>query len=281
MIVYRVFVTYPSRRPFVFRTFPYPMLLPPCSLPLSDGRACNVLLDVPIGEAPTGGWPVAYVLDIRQFHVMRAAVDMLPGVLVGVGSARATDRVWDYTPRLVGQPHPPPGMAGRASGLLRVLEEVVRPLVQAVAPIDVCRQVLCGHSLGALFALYVLGHRPRLFQGYVLSSPSLWWGGGYGLRMIRRRLPRVCAADLCLGIHLTAGEYEQGLGPEDAEAPTQERVERLARRRARRMIDHMHELNAYLALCPGLRVRCEVLAGLAHGNASAGSLLPGWRWLLM
>lgn len=257
------------------------MLLPPYSVPLSDARTCDVLLDVPTGQPPVSGWPVAYVLDIRQFHVMRAAaVDGLPGVLVGFGPSRASDRVWDYTPRLVGQPDAPLGISGRANGLLRTLEDAVCPLVQASAPIDISRQVLCGHSLGALFALYVLGHRPELFQGYALSSPSLWWGGGYARRMLRRRLPRVDATSVSLGVHLTAGEYEQGLGPEDEGASPEELEERLARRRTRRMIDHVQALNADLGRCLGLRVHCEVLAGLAHGSVSAASLLPGWRWLL-
>jgi len=32
-----------------------------------------------------------------------------------------------------------------------------------------------GHSLGGLFALYVLFHRPDTFNRYIVLSPSLWW----------------------------------------------------------------------------------------------------------
>src|SRR5690606_18229801 len=104
------------------------MILPPRTVPLSDDRVCDVLLDVPDGRPAAGDWPVAYVLDIRQFHVMRASAGAagLPGVLVGVGPQQPTDRAWDYTPRLAGEPPAPAGVSGRAQGLLRVLERDVR-----------------------------------------------------------------------------------------------------------------------------------------------------------
>jgi uncharacterized protein len=36
-------------------------------------------------------------------------------------------------------------------------------------------RLLVGHSLGGLFAIYTLSTRPRLFNGYIVADPSLYW----------------------------------------------------------------------------------------------------------
>ena len=36
-------------------------------------------------------------------------------------------------------------------------------------------RTLIGWSLGGLFALYTLFHRPKTFRRYLAVSPSLWW----------------------------------------------------------------------------------------------------------
>lgn len=271
-------------------------------LPLEDGRACAARVAVPPGLMPADGWPVAYVLDLKQFESMRADPAGLPGLLVGLGPGRPEDRRWDYVPagwgaRSAGRPAGPgpgaadggaaaaavpPGMRSGAARWLRVLGRV-RERVGGDWRLDPRRQVLCGHSLGALFALYVLTHRPRAFDGYVLSSPSVWWGGRYAGRLLRRRRPWLCARGVpALGVRLTVGEYEQGLAPEECGPgiDADERARRLALRRARAMVDGMRGLAGELALCPGLRLDSAVLPGHTHRTAPLDALMPGWRWLL-
>ena len=67
-------------------------------LPQEDGRACAVRVAAPPGLMPAGGWPVAYVLDLKQFDRMRADPGGLPGLLVGLGPGVPEDRRWDYVP---------------------------------------------------------------------------------------------------------------------------------------------------------------------------------------
>lgn len=278
------------------------MTSPAFDLPQEDGRACAVRVAVPPGLMPADGWPVAYVLDLKQFESMRADPAGLPGLLVGLGPRVPEDRRWDYVPagwgaRSAGRPagpgsgaadgdaaaaQAPPGMRSGAARWLRALDRV-RARVAGDWRLDPRRQVLCGHSLGALFALYVLAHRPRAFDGYVLSSPSVWWGGRYAGRLLRRRRPWLCARGVpALGVRLTVGEYEQGLAPDECGPGIDEaeRTRRLAMRRARAMVDGMRELAGELALCPGLRLDGAVLPGHTHRTAPLYALMPGWRWLL-
>ncbi|MHA3904191.1 alpha/beta hydrolase-fold protein [Castellaniella sp. WN] len=267
-------------------------------LPLEDGRACAVRIAVPPGLMPVDGWPVAYVLDLKQFDSMRADPAGLPGLLVGLGPGRPEDRRWDYVPAgrgarglagadpaspgVAGDGRIPPGMRAGAARWLRVLDRV-RARVADDWRLDPRRQVLSGHSLGALFALYVLTHRPCAFDGYVLSSPSVWWGGRYAARLLRRRRPWLCARGVpALGVRLTVGEHEQGLAPEECGPgiDEEERARRLALRRARAMVDGMRDLTGELTLCPGLRLDGAVLPGRTHRTAPLDALMPGWRWLL-
>src|SRR5690606_9649014 len=219
------------------------------------------------------------------------------GLLVGLGPGVPEDRLRDYVPAGwggaqasvgVGQPgpagggHAAPAARAGAARWLRVLDQV-RARIHTEWPPDPRRQVLCGHSLGALFALYVMTHRPRAFDGYVLSSPSVWWGGHYAARLLRRRRAWLCAQGLpALGIRLTVGEYEQGLAPEEygSALAAEERARRLAMRQQRAMVDGMQALAGEFAQCPGLRLDSAVLPGRTHRTAPLDALMPGWRWLL-
>ncbi|WP_066454821.1 alpha/beta hydrolase [Castellaniella caeni] len=274
------------------------------TLSRTDGRPCVVRLAVPVGPVPPGGWPVAYVLDQSQFDTMclTAGPHGLPGLLVGLAPQVPAQRVWDYVPLrwpgaasppeeaalapaarppgYVAPGQPPAGLCAGAACWLRVLDRV-RARLAADFPLHPARQVLAGHSLGALFALYVLLHRPGTFDGYVLSSPSVWWGGGYARRLVRRRLAWLVRQGLpSLGLALSVGEFEQSLSPEEADLDPEARAQQLLKRQRRAMVDGVGALAADLAVAPGLRLRHTVLPGHVHRTAPQDALLPGWRWLL-
>ena len=71
-------------------------------------------------------------------------------------------------------PKNPKVPTGGSALFLRFIDEELRPRLQAAYPIDPNRAILAGHSLGGLFAAYVLLNHPDDFQGYIITSPSFW-----------------------------------------------------------------------------------------------------------
>ena len=152
------------------------------------GETRRIIVSLPSGYA--GGqerYPVLYLLD-GQSHVVhtRATVDYLAGndfipnvIIVAIPSTG--DRTRDLTPtrpapeRGNGRPYEP--TAGGGPKFLEFIEAELVPLIEAkyrTAPF----RLLCGHSLGGLFAIDALVSRPALFQAVVAASPSLDWDGG-------------------------------------------------------------------------------------------------------
>ena len=65
---------------------------------------------------------------------------------------------------------------GGASQFLGFLEDQLLPMIDAQYRTMHKDRSLLGHSLGGLFTLYTLFHKPRLFQKYIAASPSLLFG---------------------------------------------------------------------------------------------------------
>ncbi|KIW07677.1 uncharacterized protein PV09_01617 [Verruconis gallopava] len=68
------------------------------------------------------------------------------------------------------------GPVGGADEMLDFMTNTVFPSVLERFPdVTFGRRALFGHSYGGLFALHALFKRPRLFDCYIASSPSLYW----------------------------------------------------------------------------------------------------------
>jgi predicted alpha/beta superfamily hydrolase len=65
---------------------------------------------------------------------------------------------------------------GGANIFLEFIEEELNPMIESGYRADPSNRTIVGHSLGGLFALYSLFHRPKLFQRYIAGSPSLHIG---------------------------------------------------------------------------------------------------------
>ena len=236
-----------------------------------DGqRHYRLWIGKPDRPAPAAGYPVLWMLDgnaalgaLDSAQLQRLAAGQAP-LLVAVGyqteqRIERTGRTYDYTPALPGQTEQRDPLTGQPSGgvdaFLDLLTQRMRPRVAGVAPIDLQRQTLWGHSYGGLAVLHALFTRPGAFSDYAAASPSLWWHDGAIVREAQGLQQRL--GDSRPTLLLMRGGEE----PSNPRAPVKGDVERPAR-----------ELAADLAKVQGLQVRFERFEGLGHGPMLPASL---------
>ncbi|MFC0337509.1 alpha/beta hydrolase [Kushneria avicenniae] len=153
----------------------------------AQGRAYRIMISLPDGDPPQGGYPVLYVLDgnayFPAFHAARDTVARYHDtVIVGIGYPQAQAlnfrrRSYDFSPPAPADRNEPP--QGGQDELLAFLEQRLMPRVASDLPIDSRQQSLFGHSFGGMFAIYTMFKRPALFNHVVAASPSLWWRDQY------------------------------------------------------------------------------------------------------
>ncbi|MBU5266720.1 alpha/beta hydrolase [Virgibacillus proomii] len=163
---------------------------------LGEHHSYQIYVSVPELTAPNEGFPVLYVLDGNAYFTMFLEMMKLqirrpdktgikPMVLVGIGYEGNEPfnplRVYDFTPPapIVHLPKKPNGEPwpehGGADSFLRFLEKKLKPAIENICAIHKKKQILFGHSLGGLFALYTLFNKTNLFHQYFVCSPSIWW----------------------------------------------------------------------------------------------------------
>lgn len=269
---------------------PVPVTIPgACRFDLAgaNGGAYRVMIAVPDGPPPPGGYPVLYLLDgnaafasmveaVRIQGARGAATGVTPGVVVGIGYGvdgpyDRQRRTLDYTPAVdpAALGERPDGGAwsptGGADAFLDVLERQVKRLAEGFAPIDPTRQSLFGHSLGGLCALHALLTRPAAFARIVAVSPSLWFGGGLLLRdLAARPLPAAQRPRVMIAV---GGEEEPPETP--GEHP------HAARRRSHQLITRAR---AFADRLPADAF--HILPGENHGSAVHASLGLALRFAL-
>lgn len=185
---------------------------------------------------PPGPRQVLYVLDANLFfgtavemsRLMAQLYGELPPLLV-VGIAYATTnpavqaelRARDFTPStdagfgamarsLPGAPEPtlPEGQRlGRAPEFLDFLVDEVQPFIEMRFDVSDRGSTLFGSSLGGLFTLYTLLHRPEAFDAYVAVSPAIWWDGAALLK--RESDVAEATDDLVAKVFLAVGGQEE------------------------------------------------------------------------
>lgn len=187
----------------------------------------TVALPFSYSAGDTTHYPVLYMLDGDPNLPLAALIQWnmtydheVPNmILVGIGyqapnfMGTVAYRALDYTPvrddradSEMTANHHRQMVSGGAPVFLRVMQEEIIPFIEQRYRVSNDRG-LAGHSFGGLFAAYVLLNRPELFQRYLISSPSLDWGG----EEIGREEARYHAAghrDLPARVFLSAGGAE-------------------------------------------------------------------------
>lgn len=200
-----------------------------------EGREYRLLVAEPDAEAPPEGFPVLYVLDanscfgtvVESQRVQarrREKTGVAPQLIVGIGYPGdepfdTVRRTLDYTipadseklpPRRDGSDWPP---HGGADAFLDFIETEVKPVIEGRFQVNRRRQAIFGHSFGGLFVLHTLFTRPDAFQGYIASSPSVWWND-YALLTEEKAFRERCRrSPVNIRLKVTRGELEKGRGP--------------------------------------------------------------------
>lgn len=148
---------------------------------LHETRVLNVVL--PDGyDTSHVRYPVIYLLDgsfhedlvhtagIVQFQNMMGF--MKPCILVGIANV---DRKRDFTfPTTIEDDLKDFPTTGHSAPFMDFLELELVPMIDRMYRTTGDR-LLVGQSLGGLLATEMLFTRPRLFNAYMIVSPSLWW----------------------------------------------------------------------------------------------------------
>lgn len=233
---------------------------------------------------PPEGYPILYLLDGSESFAIAAEYQnrlgsyagMAPGIVVGIGYPDASRRNFDYTPAVPEGVKLVPGMGptGGAKPFLDFLANKVIPLVEAGHSVDANRRTLAGYSLGGLLTLQALFKRPDLFQTYVASSPSIWFGEKQILKMLPGFAERLDGLPSRRRMLLSAGEYEQSPPPGMERDPSWRRIADISRHA--RMVDNARELADDLQSAP-MHVEFRVEPGETHATGNWPALRDALR----
>ena len=149
---------------------------------LSESRTLNVYLPQGYNAKDTLTYPVIYVLDGGMdedfIHVVGAAqfynlqLEMPKSIVVGIANTdRKRDFTFPTTDRKLQKDYPTTGGSRKFISFLK--DEVQAYISDTYATTQ--QKTLIGQSLGGLLAAEILFKTPKLFNNYIIVSPSLWW----------------------------------------------------------------------------------------------------------
>jgi len=154
---------------------------------LGEKRILNIYLPEGYNPNDTIRYPVIYLLDgsadedfihvvgLIQFNTFPWIKRVPKSIVVGIANV---DRKRDFTfPTTVEKDKTDFPTTGGSEKFIRFLEEELLPFINSNYRTNRAR-LLIGQSLGGLLATEILFSKPRLFDKYIIISPSLWWDNG-------------------------------------------------------------------------------------------------------
>ena len=233
-------------------------------------------------------YPVLFVTDANYaFPIARNISQRLTKhagmeetIVVGLSYAKGDTGVYsrrrDYTPTVPRKHDYRSDMPGRpvalgeAAAYARFLGDQVLPLIAKHYRADMKRKFFVGHSYGSLLGLQILLTEPRMFEHYILGSPSLWYDRGVMFDRLETygAQHRDLQADVFFGI----GGLER-LAPGKKRSRAEEDADMVADLR-----DFDAALKAYRY--PNLRTQVKVFADEDHASVFPMVLTHGLRAVL-
>jgi predicted alpha/beta superfamily hydrolase len=244
-----------------------------------NGQEYRLMVYVPPKLDQSVPQPVFYVLDGNYYFGTACdamGMNSLVGIVVGIGypledrEEITHRRTFDLSlPNASGSKK-----YGGADAFLRVVEEEIKPFINARFKIDPARQCLYGHSLGGLTVLRQLFRNPQAYSTYIAASPSIWWNSRAVLGDEEAFSRRARAGELKLRLLLTSAGDEQYHG-DDAKQLAKSQT-------GSRMVDNVTELAARLEkLNPAnVKVTREMFPDETHPSGAQASLCRALKFAL-
>nr|WP_245228131.1 alpha/beta hydrolase-fold protein [Xanthomonas bromi] len=189
----------------------------------ASGRRYQVFVALPRGYAdnPQRRYPVLYATDgdyafplvkqiARRLNGEGPAIEdfVLVGLSYAVGEEPMPSRRRDYTPTPEDGPTAAPVPThGKSAAYIRYLRDQVLPFVANRYRTDETRRLYLGHSYGGLLGTHILLSSPDMFSGYILGSPSYWYGEH--AMVAQEKTFAASHTDLKAQVYMYVGEYEQ------------------------------------------------------------------------
>lgn len=159
---------------------------------LGENRTLNIYLPEGYNEKDSVKYPVIYVLDgsidedfihivgIVQYNTFPWVNQIPKSIVVGIANV---DRKRDFTSPTtfeIDKQHAPTG--GGSAKFISFIENELQPYIEKTYKTSASK-TLIGQSLAGLVATEILFTKPRLFNKYIIVSPSLWWNDGSLLKL--------------------------------------------------------------------------------------------------
>lgn len=198
-------------------------------------------------------YPVVFFLDgniwmplaYSVYRTINKTDQVSPVILVGIGYEVETfeydikQRTYDYTPTqnseadsVMSFRYKTSITSGGGYQFLQVLEQEIVPFVDSSYRTSGNRTI-AGHSLGGLFATYVLLEKPHLFSNFIIASPAVWWDDDILLLQLKERKNMV----------VPVGKIILGIGKKETKRMkiAAESLDKLLRKKVRKKNDFRFE----------------------------------------
>ena len=157
------------------------------SAQLAEKRTLNIYLPEGYNASDTLRYPVIYLLDgsadedfihivgLVQFNNF-SWIDRVPkSIVVGIANV---DRRRDFTyPTTLEADQKRFPTAGHSDRFIAFIGQELQPFINRKFKTTTAKSII-GQSLGGLLATEILLKQPRLFDKYIIVSPSIWWDNG-------------------------------------------------------------------------------------------------------
>ncbi|WP_394801177.1 alpha/beta hydrolase [Pedobacter montanisoli] len=154
---------------------------------LNEKRILNIYLPEGYNPQDTVKYPVIYLLDgsadedfihiagLVQFNSFEWVNYIPKSIVVGIATV---DRRRDFTfPTTIEADKKAYPTTGHSNSFIAFIEKELQPYIQSKYRTNQTKTII-GQSLGGLLVTEILFNKPKLFNKYIIISPSLWWDNG-------------------------------------------------------------------------------------------------------